>query len=61
MSRGYPNPLGTEMRYNFSSPLNIGRVTCKYIKVGDENGEGKIRPHHTPLSCLNTTFLHILK
>jgi len=39
----YPNPLGTEMRFNFSSPLNKGKVTGKCMKI--RNREGKTRPH----------------
>jgi len=41
----YPNPLGTGMRFNFSSPLSMGWVMGKYMRVGDGDGEGKTRPH----------------
>jgi len=40
------------MRFNFSSPLGMGRVTGKYLRIGYWNGEGKIRPHPAPLPCL---------
>jgi len=52
MGREYPNPLEKGMRFNFSSPLGMGRETVKYMGVGD--GEGKTRPHPAPLSCLLT-------
>jgi len=52
MRRGYPNPTGTGMRFNFSSPLGMGRVMGKYMKIGYGNGEGQIRPHPAPLPCL---------
>jgi len=52
MGREYPSPLGMGMRFNFSSPLNLGRVTGKYMGVGDGDGEGKTRPHPAPLACL---------
>ncbi|KEH23265.1 hypothetical protein MTR_7g072625 [Medicago truncatula] len=32
------------MEFNFSSPLGMGRVASKYMRVGDEDGEGKTRP-----------------
>jgi len=50
----YPNSLGTGMRFNFSSPLGMSRVTGKYMGEGDEDGdgEGKTRPHPAPLPCL---------
>jgi len=57
MGIGYPNPLGTGMRFHFLSPLDMGRVTGKYIGIGDEDGEGKTRPHLTPLSCLTILVL----
>jgi len=38
------------MRFNFSSPLGIGRVTGKYTGVGD--GDGETRLHPAPLPCL---------
>jgi len=55
MRRVYPNPSGEGMRFDFSFPLSIGRVTCKYMRVGYGDEEGKTRPHPTPLSCLNET------
>jgi len=39
MRQEYPNPFGTGMRFNFSSPLSMGRVMGKYIGVGDEEGK----------------------
>jgi hypothetical protein len=42
MGREYPNPLGTGMRFNFSSPLNMCKVTSKYLGVGYRIGEGKM-------------------
>ena len=41
------------MRFNFSSMLGLGRVTGKYMGVGDGDGEGKTRTHSAPLSCLS--------
>lgn len=38
---GYPNPK-MEMKIKFSSLLNINRVTNKYMKIKDRDGEGKI-------------------
>jgi len=45
MGQEYPNSLGTGMGFNFSSPLGMGRVTGKYMGVGDGDGEGKTCPH----------------
>jgi len=53
MGREYPNPLGTGVVFNFSSPLSMGRVTGKYMGVGDEDGENKTRSHLAPLPCLH--------
>jgi len=39
------------MRFNFSSPLGVGRVTSKYMGIGDGDEEGKTRPHPAPLPC----------
>ena len=47
--------MGTGIRFNFSSPLGMGRVTGKYMGVGDGDGEGKTRPHPAPLPCLQAT------
>ena len=58
MGREYPNPLGTGMRFNFSSPLNIGRVTDKYMGVNDEDGNDNTRPHPTPLPCLTALQIY---
>jgi len=57
MGREYRKPLGKGMRFNFSSPLGMGRVTGKYMGVGDGDGdgEGKTRPHPAPLPCLTST------
>ena len=49
---GSPNPLGTGMGFDFSSPLVMGRVTGKYMRIGYGDGEGKTRPHPAPLPCL---------
>jgi len=43
--RGYPNPSGTGMRLYFSSPVGMGRVTGKYMRVRYGDEEGKTRPH----------------
>jgi len=63
--RGYPNPSGTGMRFNFSSPLGIGRVTSKYMRIRYEDGEGKTRHHPAPLPCLvvgdNIIHFNVLK
>ena len=50
--RGNSNSSETGMRFDFASPLSMGRVTDKYVRVGYGNGEGKICPHSTSLSCL---------
>jgi len=50
--REYLNPLETGMRFNFSSPLGMGRVMGKYMGVGDGDAEGKTHPHSAPLPCL---------
>ncbi|AES89676.1 hypothetical protein MTR_4g078450 [Medicago truncatula] len=62
MAREYPNPLGTVMGFNFSSLLDMSRVTGKYMGVEDGDGEDKTRPHPASLSSLLTctTFLHHL-
>jgi len=51
MGRGYPNPSETGMRFNFSSPLDMSRVTGKYMRFRYGGGQGKTRPHPAPLSC----------
>lgn len=33
MTRGYPDPSSKGMRFNFSSPLDMSRVTCKHMRV----------------------------
>jgi len=55
MRRGYLNPLGTGMRFDFSSPLGMGMVTNKYMRVGYGDREGKIRPHPAPFPCLGSS------
>jgi len=40
------------MRFNFSSPLGMGMVTDKYMRIGYVDGECKIRPHLASLPCL---------
>jgi len=52
MGRVYLNPLETGMRFDFSPPLDMGRVSGKYLKVGYGDGEGKTRPHPSSLPCL---------
>jgi len=59
MGWGYPNPLGTGIRFNFSSPLGMGRVTGKYMRIGYGDGEGKTRPHSASLSCLLRCYDYI--
>jgi len=50
MGRGYPNPLGTVMGFNFSSPLGMSRVTGKYMRIEYGDGECKTRPHPRPIA-----------
>jgi len=57
MGRGYPNPSGTGMGFNFSSPLGMGRITGKYMRIGYGDGECKTRPHPAPLPCLGGVAL----
>ena len=52
MWREYPNPLGTGMGFNFSSPLGMDRVMGKYMRIGYGDGEGKTHPHPASLPCL---------
>jgi len=33
IGRGYPNPSETMMKFDFSFPLGMSRVTSKYIEV----------------------------
>ena len=54
MGRGYPNSSGTEMEFNFSSPLDMGVVTGKYMRIGYKDGKCKTHPHPVPLPCLET-------
>ena len=54
MGRGYPNPSGMGMGFTFSSPLGMGRVTGKYMRIGYGDGECKTRHHPAPLPCLQT-------
>jgi len=53
MRRGYSNPSETVTGFNFSSLLDMSRVTDKCFGVGYGNTEGKIRPYPVPLPCLN--------
>jgi len=55
MGRGYPNPSG--MRFVFSFPLDMNRITGKYMRIRYGDGECKIRFHPTPLSCLKETLI----
>ena len=54
MGRRYPNPAVTGTRSNFSSLLDMGRVTSKYCGVGYGDGEGKTRPHPRPIAMPNS-------
>ena len=56
---GIPELVGNENGFNFSSPLGMGRVTGKYIRIGYGDGECKTRPHPAPMPCLvsTTSFL----
>jgi len=40
---------GNGMGFNFSSPLDMGRVMGKYMRIGYENWKCKTRP--TPPHC----------
>jgi len=46
------------MRFNFSSQLDMGRVTGKYMRIGDGDGEGKTHPHPVSLSCVKLKYLY---
>jgi len=48
------------MRFNFSSPLDMVRVTCKYMRIGYGDGECKTCPHPAPLPCLSQDRLNSL-
>jgi len=50
---GIPKPVGTGMKFNSSSPFDMGRVMSIYMRVGDGDGEGKTRPHPGSMSCLD--------
>jgi len=58
MGRGYPNPLGTGMGFNFSSPLGLSRVTSKYMRIKYRDEECKTHPHPAPLPCLIILHRH---
>jgi hypothetical protein len=49
MGWGYSNPSEKGMRFDFLSPLDMGRVAGKYMVVGYVDGEGKTCPH--PSHC----------
>jgi len=51
MGQEYPNPLGTGMGFNFSSPLGMSRVTDKYMRLGMGTGTGMTKPVPTPPHC----------
>jgi hypothetical protein len=53
MERGYPNPSGTVIGFNFSSQLGMGKVMSKYMRIGYGDGKCKICPHPAPLPCLD--------
>jgi hypothetical protein len=48
---GIPERIGDGDEIQFF--IHMGRVTDKYMEVGDEDGEGKTRPHPAPLPCLD--------
>jgi len=56
---GIPNPTG--MMFDFSSPLGMGRVTGKYMRVWYENGEDKTCLHPAPLPCLKTIGYKLIR
>ena len=41
------------MRFNFSSPLDMGRLTYMHMRVIYGDGEGKTCLYLIPLSCLH--------
>jgi len=45
MGRGYPNPSGTGMEFNFSSPLDMDKITGKYMRIRYGDVTCKTRPH----------------
>jgi len=48
----YPKPSGTKIRFDFSFPLGMGKITGKYMRLGYGGREGKTCPHPAPLPCL---------
>jgi len=58
-------PIGTEMQFDFSSLLSMGRVTYKYMRVIRGNGKGKTCPHPASLpfltSCTITWHKNLIK
>jgi len=46
---GYPNPLETGMRFDFSSRLDLSKITGKYMRV--EYGDMEGITHHIPPHC----------
>jgi hypothetical protein len=44
---GYEDEAGMDIRFNVSYPLGLGRVTSKYIQIGDR--EGKSHPYSFPI------------
>jgi len=54
MKWGYPNPSGTGMRFDFSSPLGIDKVMCKCMRVWCEDVEDKI-PHLIAVPIISLT------
>jgi len=59
MRREYPNPLGTRVRFNFSSPLNMSRITNKYMRVGDGDGVRQNPSPPRPIAML--TYISFYK
>jgi len=49
---GIPEPVGDGDEIRFLIPMDMARVTGKYVKVGYRDGKGKTRPHPISLSCL---------
>lgn len=44
MNRGYPNSSEMGMGFEYSSPLNMYRITGKYLLIGYGDGEGETHP-----------------
>lgn len=44
------------MRFDFASPLDMGRITSKYMRVEYEDVEDKTCPHPHPIVMLNRKY-----